>query len=196
MSDIGSRIASLINAAGPGIVWTPSDFAPLGSRDVIDKTLQRMVTKATLRRIDRGLYDLPAANRLTRKATTTDYRAVIDAMARRDRLRLLVDGMTAANDLGLTDAVPARVTIHTDARLYAGLFGQGENADLTLSPGRYAWVHVVRGKLSVNGQELEAGDGAAATRWRDAARDAARRNADAFAHERRDRGAGVRAGGT
>ena len=116
MSDIGSRIASLINAAGPGIVWTPSDFAPLGSRDVIDKTLQRMVTKATLRRIDRGLYDLPAANRLTRKATTTDYRAVIDAMARRDRLRLLVDGMTAANDLGLTDAVPARVTIHTDAR--------------------------------------------------------------------------------
>jgi hypothetical protein len=31
-------------------------------------------------------------------------------------LRLLVDGMTAANDLGLTDAVPARVTIHTDTR--------------------------------------------------------------------------------
>jgi hypothetical protein len=29
---------------------------------------------------------------------------------------MLVDGMTAANDLGLTDAVPARVTVHTDAR--------------------------------------------------------------------------------
>ncbi len=29
---------------------------------------------------------------------------------------MLVDGMTAANDLGLTDAVPARVTIHTDTR--------------------------------------------------------------------------------
>jgi len=28
----------------------------------------------------------------------------------------LVDGMTAANDLGLTDAVPARVTLHTDAQ--------------------------------------------------------------------------------
>lgn len=40
----------------------------------------------------------------------------MDAIARRDQLRLLVDGMTAANDLGLTDAVPARVTIHTDAR--------------------------------------------------------------------------------
>jgi hypothetical protein len=29
---------------------------------------------------------------------------------------LLVDGMTAANDLGLTDAVPARITIPTDGR--------------------------------------------------------------------------------
>jgi hypothetical protein len=40
----------------------------------------------------------------------------VDAIARRDHLRLLVDGMTAANDLGLTDAVPAHVTLHTDAR--------------------------------------------------------------------------------
>ena len=39
-----------------------------------------------------------------------------EAIARRDHLRLLVDGMTAANDLGLTDAVPARVTLHTDTR--------------------------------------------------------------------------------
>ena len=60
-----------------------------------------------LRRIDRGLYDRPKINSLTKKATAPDYRAVIDAIARRDQLRLMVDGMTAANDLGLTDAVPA-----------------------------------------------------------------------------------------
>jgi Family of unknown function (DUF6088) len=29
---------------------------------------------------------------------------------------MLVDGMTAANDLGLTDAVPSKIVIHTDAR--------------------------------------------------------------------------------
>jgi hypothetical protein len=45
-----------------------------------------------------------------------DYRAVVDALARRDQNRLLVDGMTAANDLGLTDAVPARVTLYSDTR--------------------------------------------------------------------------------
>lgn len=116
MSDIGSRITSLITASGSGSVWTPADFAQLGSRDVIDKTLQRLVANGTLRRIDRGLYDLPAVNRLTQRPNAPDYQAIVDAIARRDQLRLLVDGMTAANDLGLTDAVPARVTIHTDAR--------------------------------------------------------------------------------
>lgn len=116
MSDIKSSIDALIDAAGPSHVWVPSDFAHLGSRDVIDKTLQRMVLASQLRRIDRGLYDRPTLNRLTARQTTPDYRAVLDAIARRDRLRMLVDGMTAANDLGLTDAVPAHVIIHTDAR--------------------------------------------------------------------------------
>lgn len=116
MSDISTRIISLVSAAAPGSVWVPADFTHLGPRDVIDKTLQRLVAGGTLRRIDRGLYDLPAINKLTGRPTASDYRAVLDAIARRDQLRLLIDGMTAANDLGLTNAVPARVTIHTDAR--------------------------------------------------------------------------------
>ncbi len=115
MSDSSASISSLIDAT-PGQVWVPADFAHLGTRAVIDKTLQRMVLAGTLRRIDRGLYDKPAISRLTKRATTPDYRAVVDAIARRDRLRLMVDGMTAANDLGLTNAVPARVTIYTDTR--------------------------------------------------------------------------------
>lgn len=116
MSTLKSTIAALIQANAPSYVWVPTDFAPFGSRDAIDKTLQRMVGDGELRRIDRGLYDRPTINRLTKRPTSPDYHAVVDAIARRDQLRLLVDGMTAANDLGLTDAVPARVTIHTDAR--------------------------------------------------------------------------------
>ncbi len=116
MSALKSHISALIKSAEPGQVWVPTDFAQLGSRDSIDKTLQRLVQAGELRRIDRGLYDRPSLNNLTKRPTTPDYRAVTEAIARRDHLRLLVDGMTAANDLGLTDAVPARVTIHTDTR--------------------------------------------------------------------------------
>jgi Family of unknown function (DUF6088) len=98
-------------------VWTPNDFLDLGSRSAIDKALQRLAITSDIRRIDRGLYDIPHVNLLTGKPSNPDYTAVIDAVARREKARLLPDGITAANQLGLTDAVPAKVTVHTDARL-------------------------------------------------------------------------------
>ncbi len=59
------------------------------------------------------------------------------------------------------DGAGGSVTIHTDARLLAGLFEQGQSADHVLAPGRHAWVHVARGRVRVNGEELAAGDAAA-----------------------------------
>jgi len=59
------------------------------------------------------------------------------------------------------DGQEGSVTIHTDARLYAGLFGLGEQARHELAPGRHAWVQVARGQVKVNGETLTAGDGAA-----------------------------------
>jgi redox-sensitive bicupin YhaK (pirin superfamily) len=53
------------------------------------------------------------------------------------------------------------ITVHADAALHAGLFGAGETAELPLAPGRHAWVHVARGAVRVNGQDLAAGDGLA-----------------------------------
>ena len=52
------------------------------------------------------------------------------------------------------------VTIHADARLYAGLFDGAETAELALDPARKAYVFLVRGRLNVNGQPLQAGDAA------------------------------------
>lgn len=118
-------------AAAPNSVWTASDFADLASRGAIDKTLQRLATTGALRRIDRGLYDKPGYNRLTQQPTPPSPRAVIDAIARRDQIRILVDGMTAANDLGLTNAVPAKIIVHTDARLRPVRLG---NLEITFRP--------------------------------------------------------------
>ncbi len=98
-------------------VWTPNDFLDLGARSGVDKALQRLALSSDIRRIDRGLYDVPRVNSLTGKPSNPDYTAIIDAVARREKARFLPDGITAANQLGLTDAVPAKVTVHTDARL-------------------------------------------------------------------------------
>lgn len=116
MPDLKQLIADRITDGPPAQVWTPVDFLDLGSRDAVDKALQRLARAGRLRRIDRGLYDTPRINRLTKKPAVADYRQIVDALARRDQVRMLVDGLTAANDLGLTTAVPAHVVIHTDAR--------------------------------------------------------------------------------
>ena len=52
------------------------------------------------------------------------------------------------------------VTIHADARLYAGLFDSDQTAQLTLTPTRKCYVHLVRGALTVNDNTLTAGDAA------------------------------------
>ena len=52
------------------------------------------------------------------------------------------------------------VSVHQDVRIYAGLFTGEEKARLELAPGRIAYVHVVRGALSVNDTRLVAGDAA------------------------------------
>jgi redox-sensitive bicupin YhaK (pirin superfamily) len=54
----------------------------------------------------------------------------------------------------------AALAMHADARLHAGLFDQGEQAELALDPGRKGYVHVVRGEVRVNGLALAAGDAA------------------------------------
>ncbi len=56
------------------------------------------------------------------------------------------------------DGRDGSVTIHADASIYGGLFDTGERATLPISPGRRAYVHVVRGHADVNGERLGAGD--------------------------------------
>ena len=49
------------------------------------------------------------------------------------------------------------MTIHQDALLYAGLF-DGARTRATHLKNESGYVHVARGRVTVNGQRLEAGD--------------------------------------
>ena len=71
-----------------------------------------------------------------------------EAADKRGRLRLVAS----------RDGRDGSVTIHANASMYAGLFDGGEAAELPLDTGRVTYVHLVRGKLEVNGQALDGGD--------------------------------------
>jgi redox-sensitive bicupin YhaK (pirin superfamily) len=62
--------------------------------------------------------------------------------------------------LASNDAEHGSVHINADAKLYSGLFDAGQSATLALQSTRKAYVHLMRGKLQVNGQALSGGDAA------------------------------------
>jgi hypothetical protein len=63
--------------------------------------------------------------------------------------------------LGASDGRDGAITLHQDAALYGTILDDGASVTHALRPGRGAWVQVARGDATVNGHELNAGDGAA-----------------------------------
>ncbi len=59
------------------------------------------------------------------------------------------------------DAREGSLTVHQDMSLHGTLLAPGEKAEYTLAPGRHAWVQLARGKATLNGVEMKAGDGVA-----------------------------------
>jgi Family of unknown function (DUF6088) len=95
-------------------VCTSKDFLDLGSRSTIYKALSRLVKDGLLRRISKGLYDLPRMSSILNRLAPPDIDATLQAMARRDHTIFVPDGIVAANSLGLTNAVPAKMTYLTN----------------------------------------------------------------------------------
>lgn len=112
-NSIDAAITRQVRSARPGTVFTPALFTHHGARAAIDKALQRLVKRGELRRLSRGLYDKPRQDPLL-GVLWPSVDAVVAALAGKDRLRLQPTGAYAANLLGLSDQVPARVEFLTD----------------------------------------------------------------------------------
>jgi quercetin 2,3-dioxygenase len=59
------------------------------------------------------------------------------------------------------DGRDGSVTIHQDAAIHAAQLAAGASAEHALASGRHAWLQVAQGAVTVNGEGLQAGDGAA-----------------------------------
>ncbi len=65
--------------------------------------------------------------------------------------------------LASIDGAEDSITINADAKLYAGTFDGAQHATLAMDPNRKAYVHLIKGALTVNGQRLSGGDAAMIT---------------------------------
>jgi hypothetical protein len=108
------RRARAQSAHGTRLVFTPKDFLDFGDRAAVDQALSRLSRAGVLRRIRRGLYDIPRVNPILKRPAAPDIGAVVDAIARRDDVMIVPNGMAAANKLGLTNAVSVKNVYFTD----------------------------------------------------------------------------------
>lgn len=112
---VTDKILSRIRRKGQGTVHTSKDFLDLGGRVAVDHALSNLAKKGLIRRLSRGVYDYPKVNpRLGTLTPPPD--AVAKALAKKTRSDLQVSGAYAANQLGLSTQVPARVVYLTDGK--------------------------------------------------------------------------------
>jgi hypothetical protein len=96
-----------------GQVFGPNNFLHLGSRAAVDKALSRLAKTGQIRRVARGLYDIPRTHKLVGPLLPS-VDEVANAIADKESLRLQPSGAYAANLLGLTEQVPLKVAFLTD----------------------------------------------------------------------------------
>lgn len=114
MISVENKVLNRIIHKGRRFSFTAKDFLDLGSRPSVDKALSSLVNAGTIRRLDRGLYDYPQFSELLGDLLSPDLDQVAHAIARKAGARIQASAAVAANLLGLTEQVPAKVEYLTD----------------------------------------------------------------------------------
>jgi hypothetical protein len=133
-------------------VFSPGHFDGLGNAAAIRQALSRLVKAGTIRRIRRGLYDLPRQHPIVGQ-TAPDIMATVRTLMEGSHAQWQFTGAYAANAMGLSDQVPAKIVIQTDGvprRVSLGkltllfrrtaprnLFGSGRPAGLVIQAIRH-----------------------------------------------------------
>ena len=114
MQPMRDQILARIKRLGEGKAFSAKDFLDIASRGTIDMALGRLTRNGTIRRIRRGLYDMPRINEALGGKLSPDIDEAAHALARRQRWKIVPEGAWAANLLGLSLQVPSKITYLTD----------------------------------------------------------------------------------
>jgi hypothetical protein len=113
MNGIADKIIARAKRRGAGWVFSAKHLADLGARAAVDQALSRLVKNGKIRRFSRGLYDLPRVHPVL-GPLAPDPEEVATAAAEQAGHRLQISPARAANALGLSSQVPAKLVYLTD----------------------------------------------------------------------------------
>jgi hypothetical protein len=114
MQTMRDQIVARIERLGEGKAFSAKDFLDIASRTTIDVTLASLTLNGKIRRVRRGLYDMPKVNPALGGKLSPDIDEAARAIARRQRWKIVPEGAWAANLLGLSTQVPSKIIYLTD----------------------------------------------------------------------------------
>lgn len=115
MQSVENKILSVIKSKKYGTILFANDFAYAGERKTINKAFERIALSGKIIRLARGIYCKPKVD--IEFGFGVIYPSVDDvaqAIAQRDKCRIVPTGDTALNKLGLSTQVPMNAVYLTD----------------------------------------------------------------------------------
>ena len=92
-----------------GFAFTPKDLADLADSTVVRQTIVRLTKSGAIRRLLRGVYDVPRYSAILKTFASPSANSIAQAIARTHRWTIVPTGSSALNLLGLSTQVPAKV---------------------------------------------------------------------------------------
>ena len=114
MESIQDKIEKHILKSKETQIFVPTDFLQFGSRSAIDVALKRLTEKGTIKRYAQGLYGHPQYSETLKTELIPSVDEIVAAIAKRENRIVQPSGATAANMLGLSLQVPAKIIYLTD----------------------------------------------------------------------------------
>ena len=114
MQSVTDKILTRIRRNGRCHAFSGKDFLEIASRASVDHALSALSKAGKIRRVARGIYDYPKLNPDLGGELSPDYDSVARAIARKNGVRIEPSGAWAANLLGLTTQVPAKIVYLTN----------------------------------------------------------------------------------
>lgn len=113
MYSIHSQVEKKIKSKGRGAIVFPSDLKSLGSPDAVKMALSRLAKEKVIVRLAQGIYLYPKIDPEL-GVLSASIESIAEAIARRDRARILPTGVLAMQMLGFSTQVPMKTIFLTD----------------------------------------------------------------------------------
>lgn len=112
---IEKKVLDLIKKGKRGNLLFASDFVHIGEQKTISKALERLTNDGTILRISRGIYCYPKIDKVLGLGVLyPTLEDIAEAVAKRDKARIVPTGIYALNRLGFSTQIPMNIVYMTD----------------------------------------------------------------------------------